>query len=469
MKHLPLNEIVQQIQGRIVWGSNNPIIKHVIKWTNKEIKDHTLLFHLRKDQINGKYWRDNEEIAVVTESPEQCQELGNNIVLVVVDDVQEAYYRFIDYYRSLFDIPIIGVTGTCGKTTTKEMIATILEAEFETESTWMSMNSMSVNLRYLLRLDDETEAAVYEMPVAYPGYLRIACRYFKPQIRILLNIGIHHLADSETPEAYMKAKGEIVDGLDPVKGILILNQDDENIEKIIDVTPFQNVVYFGKKESAHFHATEIRYAKQGMEFTLCHENSSYEVFVPGLGEHNVYNAMAAIAATSFVGIDIEKAISRLAQFEQIEEHLEFKKGVNGCTVIDDTWNSAPLSMETGLQVLKDVSKQLTSIAFLGYMPQLGDSHYAVEQYQKIGEKAVETGVDWLIVVGDEAKPIGHRALELGMDKNKVYFCEEGMDIYEIIKDQLNEETVLLLKITHRVMVRSDFIKLKNWLLPIDKN
>lgn len=460
MKHIPLSEIVKKINGRVTNGLENPIIKGVTKRTKKNIDDHTLLFHFNRDSIKGKYWNGRQSIAVVTDAPEQCEELGDQILLVEVNSVEEAYWNFIDYYRNLFQIPVIGVTGTCGKTTTKEMITQILVKDFNVEGTWMSMNSMSVNLRYLTKIDDETEIAVYEMPVAYPGYLRIACKYFQPQIRILLNIGVHHLADCETPEAYMKAKAEIVEGLDPINGILILNDDDENIKKVVNISPYQNVLYFGKEETAHFQADNIRYGNKGMNFTLIHKGTSYEVFVPGYGEHNVYNALAAIAAVSFAGVGIKTAVERLADFEHVEEHLEVKHGVNECTIIDDSWNSAPLSMETGLQVLKDISSQKTSIALLGYMPQLGEGHFANEQYSIMGEKAVETDVDLLIVVGKEAEKIGLRALELGMDRKKVHFCESGTEIYDIVKPYLKEDTVIYLKITYRVMKQPSFKEMK---------
>ncbi|HJV16409.1 MAG TPA: UDP-N-acetylmuramoyl-tripeptide--D-alanyl-D-alanine ligase, partial [Bacillales bacterium] len=370
-------------------------------------------------------------------------------------------------YRNLFQIPVIGVTGTCGKTTTKEMIKQILEEDFNVEATWASMNSMSVNLRYLLDIDDETEMAVYEMPVCYPGYLQVACRYFQPQVRILLNIGVHHLADCDTPEAYMKAKAEMVDGLDSDHGILILNADDENIKKVVNITPFQNVIYFGKNEFSHFRAENIQYAEKGMNFNLKHNEQCYKVFIPGFGEHNVYNALAALAAVTSVGMDIETAIQRLVNFEHVEEHLEFKSGFNGCLVIDDTWNSSPLSMETGLQVLNDVSDQKFSIALLGYMPQLGEGVYAEQEYGKIGEKAVEYDLDLLFVVGKEAEKIGQRALEKGMDKNKVFFCETGAEIFKILKPYLNDQTIVLLKITHRVMKRPSFKALKRELIPDD--
>ncbi len=465
MKTLSLTDILQQIGGQILSGPDNHTIKHVKNRSKKDIDDHTLVFHLSRDEIRGKYWEDNYAVAIVSDSPDQCTDLGNHITLVKVDNVEEAYWKFVDFYRSLFQIPVIGVTGTCGKTTTKEMMRQILIQDYKVKATWMSMNSKSVNLRYLLGINEETEVGVFEMPVAYPGYLRIACKYFQPQIRILLNIDVHHLADCDTPEDYMKAKAEIVEGLDPVNGILILNADDENIKKMVNVSPFQNVVYFGKSDQAHFRAKNVRYAKNGMNFTMEHQGKAYEVYVPGYGEHNVYNALAAIAAVSFAGVDIQTAVTRLADFEQVEEHLEFKTGINNCTVIDDTWNSSPLSMATALQVLHDVSKRKTSIALLGYMPQLGEGQYAKQEYAKMGEKAVKTDVNLLVVVGEEAKEIGKRALKLGMDPSKVHFCETGTEIYEIIQPYLTEKAVLLLKITHRVMTTPSFAELKNKLLP----
>jgi UDP-N-acetylmuramoyl-tripeptide--D-alanyl-D-alanine ligase len=464
MKNLALHHILEQIGIDVKQGLENPMIKHVLNYAKKDINDHTLVFHMDREPIRGKYWKKNHSIVIVTDQPDLCTNLGESITLIQTEQLEEAYWKFVTYYRDLFDIPIIGVTGTCGKTTTKEMIRQILRVDYDVQYTWMSMNSMSVNLRYLTEIDETVEAAVFEMPVCYPGYLRVACNYFQPQIRILLNIGVHHLADCDTPEEYMKAKAEIVEGLDPKSGTLILNADDKNIKKVVDVSHLQNVIYFGKREDTHFRATNVDYGQGGMRFTLEHEGTNYDAFVPGYGEHNVYNALAAIAAVWNVGVDIPTAIERLASFEQVEEHLEVKQGAGGCTVFDDTWNSSPLSMSSGLQVLKDVSKGKKSIALLGYMPQLGEGPYATEQYEDMGKKAKEAKVDLLFVVGDEAKDIGIGAIKYGMNPNNVHFCKTGDQVYEILQPHLNENTVILLKVTHRVMKTPTFIELRNKLI-----
>ncbi len=460
MRSLYFNEILAHIGGQPVQGEGNVLIKNVVTKRSK-ISAHTMLFDLyKKAEVDSRLYQKAKSAAVVTNKPEDFRHLSDGVIVVKVKDADQAYWKFIDYYRSLFEIPIIGVTGTCGKTTTKEMIKHILEPRYNVHSTYKSFNGGHRNRRYLLGIDETTDAAVIEMGVDYPGDLLFYIRYFSPNIRILLNIGVYHLVGCKTPERYLQAKAEILHDLDPANGTLILNADDENIKKI-DVSRFGGMIlYFGFSDGCHFQADHVSYGPGGMQFTLRHQNQSYPLFVPGYGRHNVYNALAAIAAAWSAGADIHEACGRLASFNPIMEHLEFRSGVNGCTVIDDTWNTSPLSAASALQVLKEIGDSKTRIALLGYMPQLGDGDYARREYAKLGEKAVETGVDLLIVVGEEAREIGRKALELGMDPGKVYFCASGTEIYPILQPLLNDNAIVLMKIPHRVMVEDSFQNFK---------
>ncbi|MGG6471125.1 UDP-N-acetylmuramoyl-tripeptide--D-alanyl-D-alanine ligase, partial [Saccharococcus caldoxylosilyticus] len=171
-------------------------------------------------------------------------------------------------------------------------------------------------------------------------------------------------------------------------------------------------------------------------------------------------ALAAIAAASSAGMSVQECCERLASFAQMEEHLQFRHGAGGCTIIDDTWDAAPLSMASALEVLQETSGSKTKIAILGYMPQLGESEFARQQYARIGEKVVGTQVDYLFVVGDEAREIGRKAIELGMDPSNVHFCSSGTEIYEILHPLLNEEAIVLFKIPQRVMFQNSFKELK---------
>lgn len=461
MKWLYLQDIVPHIGGFLMQGKDNPLIKDVVTKRNK-VDSHTLLFDLyTKGKINTKLFKKYNPIVVVTEKTKEFSHLGDSVVVVKVEDVDKAYWQFVDYYRSLFDIPIIGVTGTCGKTTTKEMIKHILENRFKVQSTYKSFNGGHRNHRYLLGIDENTGATVIEMGVDYPGDIIFYIKYFRPKIRIVLNIDVYHLVGCKTPERYLEAKAEILHELDPVNGTLILNADDENIKKI-DVSNFRDIIlYFGLSDGCDFQAKDVTYDQEGMGFTLHHQNQTYPVLVPGYGKHNVYNALAAIAATWSAGIDIKEACEQLASFNQVIEHLEFRSGLSGSTVIDDTWNVTPLSMANALEVMKEMAGSKKKIALLGHMPQLGEGEYAKQEYARMGQIVIETKVDFLIVVGDDAKEIGRKAIELGMDPSKVYFSETGTEIYQIVHPLLNEKAIVLLKIPHRVMVQDTFKELKD--------
>lgn len=460
MKRFLLLDILKKIDGELISGDDNTLIKYVTAKTHM-MRNNTLFFHFSR-KLDIKEFKDYKSPLIVTEYPDFFKEIENHAVIVKVKNISKAYWKFVEFYRGLFPIPIIGITGTCGKTTTKEMVKHILSTKYKVRCTYRSQNASYLDLHYLIRIDEKTQVGVFEMGVLWPDDLIDSCRHFQPQIRILLNIGVHHLKSCKTPEVYIKAKEKILSGLDPINGVLILNADDENIKKI-DVSKFKRIIYFGFSEQADFQAKDISYVKEGMTFTLQYQKKNYQVYIPGLGKHNIYNALAAIAASINVGMNIKQACDRLVTFKHVEEHLEVHSGTGGCSVIVDTWNSSPPSMAAALQVLKEISNSRKTIALLGYMPQLGKGHYADEQYAKIGEKVVKTEVD-LLVVGEQAKEIGRKALELGMDKNKVYFSNNGTEIYDIIRPFLNENTIVLLKITHRQMVKSSFVELKKKLI-----
>jgi len=464
MISLYLKDIITHIDGKLLRGNSNTVIRGAVN-SPRNLANNTIYFHRSRTRFANLYLftaRKYINSVIITDDPGQFDKL-DGLGIVKVPNINVAYLKFMNYYRGLFNIPIIGITGTCGKTTTKDMLKHILSSMYKVQATVKSQNGLQRNLKYLVGIDDQTDAAVFEMGVSLPGDLRHSCQCFNPQIRILLNIGVHHLTGCKTPAAYLAAKAEILEGLDPINGILILNADDENIKKI-NVSRFQKIVYFGLSKKCDFQAKNIKYSGKGMTFTLKYQYREYEVYVPGLGKHNVYNALAAIAAATTLGMHIKKICERLLRFKPVEEHLEYHKGRGGCSVIDDTWNNSVLSMEAALKVLKDISNSRITIALLGYMPRLGLSDYAIEQYASIGRKVVETGVDLLIVIGDEAKEIGRTALKLGMKKSNIYFSNNGTDIYEIIHPYLNENSIVLLKITHRQMLEPSFLKLKNNLL-----
>lgn len=445
MKSIYLYDILKVIEGVLIKGNLNTIVQDVAYalWGVK--KDNTMYIHKSKNSIKqldslNKF----KNMVIVTEMPEFFSKLGKNVSIIKVDDINETYWKFVNYYRGLFDIPIIGITGTCGKTTTTEIIKHMLSKRYNICSTYNGKNATAYDFSYLLQIDDTTEAAVFEMAVIYPNDLKFTCKHFKPQIRILLNIGVYHILGCKTLEGYINAKSELLENLDPVNGVLILNSDDENIKKI-DVSKFKQIIYFGISENTEFKASDIKPNGGTITFVLEHKNKTYEVYLPGLGKHNAYNAMAAIAAVSKVGIGINEAIEYLKTYKPMIGHLELKKGNSGCTILDDNWNNTPTSMSSALEVLKEIGESKLKIAVFGSMPNLGTGSVEDEQYSKMGEKVVEVGVDILVIIGDAPKRIGSRAIEFGMAKDKVIFINNGDEVKNILRSYLNEDSILLIK------------------------
>ncbi|MHB8172446.1 MAG: UDP-N-acetylmuramoyl-tripeptide--D-alanyl-D-alanine ligase [Thermincolia bacterium] len=465
MRNLRLNDIMTHLKGEIIQGTESLMIKNVVTKAHR-VEKNTLFFCLKtKINITDLHHAN----AIITEKPDALIKTARrNLTIIKVKDIKKAYWDFVQYYRSLFDIPVIGITGTCGKTTTTEMVKAILSGKYKVHATSVGKNALFRNLPYLLDIDDTTQAAVFELGVTHPGNITESCLYFRPQIGILLNIGTYHLKGCKTLTNYIKAKGELLDGLTP-NGTLILNADDELIQGIDLSTFMGKILYIGFGQQAQYRARNVRYTKGGMKFTLRYLNKDYPYFVPGYGEHNVYNALAAIAASHLVGIDFKEIKTRLAAFTEVEQHMQLRQGLNGCTVIDDTWNCTPPSMEAALKVLKLLKNKLylrKSIVVLGYMPQLGEQ--ARNQYNKIGEKVAESGVDILITLGDDAKQISNTALEKGFAKNKVYNCHTANEIFAILQKLMDRNTLVLFKFPYKYRLSKDpfFRKLMKDLFPL---
>ncbi|MDD4698990.1 MAG: UDP-N-acetylmuramoyl-tripeptide--D-alanyl-D-alanine ligase [Oscillospiraceae bacterium] len=442
MKNLPIKTIIEQIDGKVLHGAKALVVTNVVTKI-RNIRNGSLIFDIYID--SGKNLFSSAKCppcVVVTDKPESFDMLAENVTVVQVSDLEIAYWKFINFYRSLFNIPIIGVTGTCGKTTTKEMIVRILSADYNVDSTYKSLNASFRHFGYLLDMNDNSQVGVFEMGVAAPGDLKGCCRYFKPQIGVITNIGIDHLQAFDSIDSYIKAKGEFVEGLD-YKGILILNADDANIEKI-DLSKYKGkIIYFGFSEKSNYKISNFVHVKHGLQFTMQHEDETVEFFIHDHAEFNVYNAAAAITATHVLGIAFEQSKDRLASFQNVEKHFEFNKGINDSIIIDDTWSTNPTSTEMALKLLKKLSIERKTIAALGKMSLLGDQ--SPKYHKQIGKLVASLGIDELIIIGNGANDIGLGALQNGMNQDNIHFCKDSDETCEVLKRVLDDNSIALIK------------------------
>lgn len=440
MKAHTVGEIRGIIAGELLQGTDETKV-YFGAYRLKQIKNKNTILFTSKRIVNWKSLEEFFPLVLATEWKYKENEIPDNITVINVINSEQAYWKFIHYYRSLFDIPVVAITGTSGKTTTKEMIRHILSIDHKVTATNLTSNSRTAYLQYLLKIEEDTEVAVFETAVGAPGDVLKAGEYFKPTIGIITNIGAHHLNYCKTLEGYIAAKGEMVEIIDPA-GVIIINGDDFNTRKI-NVRRFPGkIVKIGKKRNSHFKATNIHYRKDGMQFSVQHKNKNYQVFVPGFGEHQVYNALYAIAAVYEMGVSVTEAARRLKSFIKYEKQLQVLEGINGSIVLDDTWSMTTTSLEAALKVLNEVGLDKKKIAIIGTITDLGSWGYII--HKEAGKIVYQNGVDVLITIGFHAKIIADHLVELGF-RSPVYKFNNGTLVYDLLKEIVDDETIILIK------------------------
>ncbi|MER2127113.1 UDP-N-acetylmuramoyl-tripeptide--D-alanyl-D-alanine ligase [Solibacillus sp.] len=379
-------------------------------------------------------------LVLVTEWPYQTKELPSGVTIINVNHSEEALWKFIRFYRAQFQLPVVAITGTAGKTTTKEMIKHIVTPYKKVTATQFSTNSRTAHFPYLLSIEEDTEAAVFETAVGGPGDLLKAGKYFKPTIGIITNIGEHHLNYCKTLEGYIEAKAEMLDILDG--GVLIINAGDLNTRKI-DFSKFNGkMITIGTDDANEFVAKNIQYSINGMAFTVVHKGQQHPIYVPGFGEHQVLNALAAIAAVTEIGLTIPQAAKQLQSFRPLNKQLQLVEGQNGALLLDDTWSITTTSLEAGLNVLNALAKEKKRIAVIGTITDVGS--WGTYIHKKAAELVKEKGVDLLITVGEHAKILADHALALGIQA-PVYRFNNSVLAYELLKNEMNPNTIILIK------------------------
>lgn len=440
MKAHTVGEIREIIAGELVQGTDETKV-FFGAYRLKQIRNKNTILFTNKRIVNWNSLQEFFPLVLATEWKYKDNEIPDNITVIRVNNSEQAYWKFIYYYRSLFDIPVVAITGTSGKTTTKEMIRHILSFDHKVTATNITSNSRTAYLQYLLKIEEETEVAVIETAVGAPGDVLKAGEYFKPTIGIITNIGAHHLNYCKTLEGYIAAKGEMVDIIDPA-GVIIINGDDFNTRKI-NVRRFPGkIIKIGKKRNCHFKAMNIHYSKDGMQFSVQHKNKNYQVFVPGFGEHQVYNALYAIAAVNEMGVDVTEAARRLKSFVKFEKQLQVLNGINGSIILDDTWSMTTSSLNAALKVLKEVGLEKKKIAILGSITDLGSWGYII--HKEAANIVYQNEVDVLITIGFHAKIIADHAVELGF-KSPVYKFNNSILVYNLLKEIVDDKTIILIK------------------------
>lgn len=440
MKPLTTGYIRKIISGKLVHGKDDLLIHHGAYRLKQVRHPHTILF-LKRNIVRWERLKPFFPLAIVTDREMEVSGRTEDLTIIKVENLEDSYWKFINNYRASINIPVIAVTGTSGKTTTKEMIRHLLSFSRKVAHTNSTNNSRTAHLTYLLGMDETTEAAVFETAVGAPGDISNAAAYLKPTIGIITNIGEHHLNYCKSLEGYIAAKGEMCNALPP-DGVLIINADDRNTRKL-DLKSFTGtIISVGTQSKCDFKASDICFSSEGMYMTVEHMQKKYRMLVPGLGQHQIYNALAAIAAVHQIGMDLADVALQFRTFQPLNKQLQLLKGFNGATIIDDTWSITTTSLQAALQVLQEIGPTKKKIAVIGTITDLGSWGYTI--HQLAGEIIAQSKIDVLLTIGKHAKIMGDTVTEKNT-KIEVHSFNNHILAYELLKKIVAEDSIVLIK------------------------
>lgn len=298
------------------------------------------------------------------------------IPVVYVGNSRAAQLKLARSYRDRFDIGLCGVTGSVGKTSTKDMIYAVLSARYNTLRTEGNLNNDIGLPKTLFRLDENTEAAVIEMGMSGRGEISELSAAAHPTCAVITNIGYCHIENLKTRENILAAKLEILDGMDE-NAPLIVRGDDEYLGRLTaDDIGGRRLIRFGLTESCDVRAENVVLGENGGKFTICYNGSTYPAEVPAVGEHHVLNALAAFCVGIEFGLSPEEMIHAFMSYEGtgMRQHIEQRGDVR---VILDCYNASPTSMRSALSVLGSVGADGRRVAVLGDMLELGERSKAL--------------------------------------------------------------------------------------------
>lgn len=339
---------------------------------------------------------------------------------LVVTDTGKALLQLAGWYRRRFQLPVVGLTGSVGKTTTKEFIALVLGAKYNTLKTQGNLNNEIGVPQMLFRLEDSHTAAVIEMGMNHFGEISRLTRAVAPTLGLITNIGVSHIENLGSRAGILQAKLEILEGMAP-DAPLIVNMDNDML-RTVKLGDRPLLTFAIDDPSADFTATDIAEQGSTTTFTVHHSTFTQPVTIPTVGIHNVYNALAAMAVGYVTGVDSAAAASALANYVPAGMRQNLVQ-VGGVQVIEDCYNASPDSMRAALQTLGKLSVH-RRYAVLGAMLELGD--YAKEAHTQVGKMAAENGIDGVLAYGADAAYIVEAAKQAGLENARLFDTKEAL-------------------------------------------
>lgn len=451
---LTLADLADIVSGHLHGASEVNILSGPVVVDSRRASSGCVFIAMRGENTDGHEFVaaaiDAGASVIIAERP-----LGVGVPVVVVKDSLEALTVLarvvVARVREQGILRVVAVTGSNGKTTTKNMLQAVLATVGQVVAPRESFNNEVGAPLAMLDITYDTQFLVVEMGASAEGEIARLVSIVTPDVAIVLKVGLAHAGGFGNIEATQRAKAEIVTQL-PFTGVAVLNADDSRVIAMAEMTNAR-VVTFGLSEGSDFQAEAISTTADGTRFTLVCGDQRFDIHLRIIGEHNVMNALAALAALREFGVEMARAIPALCEMPRAEHwRMELHHTPNNVTVINDAYNASPDSMSAALKTLAEITRgKHRAIAVLGEMSELGE--FTDEEHDRVGRLVVRLNIDKLIVVGHGARHIHNAAGLEGSWDGESKLVETADLAYDLLCDELRPGDVVLVKSSNSAGLR----------------
>ena len=445
MRRCTLEEVARFCGGEVIKG--NPALSvDRLHTDTRTLTEGDCFVALQGDRFDGHaFVREVKQRGAVAAlvSHRQMSDLPDDLGLVQVPNTLEALQRFAANYRQLLSVKTIGVTGSSGKTSTKELIAAVLRQRFKTKATEGNLNNHIGVPLTLIRLDEDDQYGVVEMGMNHPGEIAPLAQMTAPEIGVISSIGPAHIEFFANQAAVAAEKAELIAALPP-EGLAVLNSNDEWSRQITGRTNAR-VTWIGDGPNSSWQAEDVQVAVDALAFRIVHDGQSVQVRLPVVNRVMIGNALLAAAVGSECGLSLEEIARGLETVKLPGARMQVVKA-HGASIINDAYNANPDSMKAALIALKEFPGAQRRLAVLGSMGELGQ--HAVDLHRVVGEFAAKQGLSSLIVVGPHAEAYANGAMGGGLELSRIVSALDAEEATVALKPLLREGDAVLVKGSH---------------------
>jgi len=446
MHNLSLSQIIDFTEAELLQGNKDQMIEEVVI-DSRDVKDNYLFIAIIGENQDGHlYLSDavkNGASAVIVDRKIES-ELGQSsktAVLKVADTTKALQDLAHNYRKSFSDLKVIAVTGSAGKTTTKDLIYSVLKQKFSCLKTEGNYNNHIGLPLTLLKLTADNDVAVLEMGMSAAGEIKLLAEIAEPDIGIITNVAAAHLKQLGSLENIAQAKKELIDQLKP-SSTAILNYDNSYTKKMGETTAAK-VIYFGFGSGADLQTIKYNFDSKNeiLTFNIKYKDDNYSFNFNKAGKHNIYNAMPAIITGLLYGLSFEEIQQGLMKTKFSSNRMDFVELNCGARIINDSYNANPLAVKAALDVLMEHQSERT-IAVLASMLELGDQ--SSSKHREIGAYAAGKGIDLLVTVGPEGREIAAGA-SLEMNSERIVILKDNNECIKFLISEIKAKDLVLIK------------------------